>query len=56
MRIYIMDLQNATDVRKNWSITLDKVSHERPAYVKRTHDNVHSEFDVVGLSFLRRKV
>lgn len=40
MRIYIMDLQNATDVRKNWSITLDKVSHERPAYVKRTHDNV----------------
>ena len=35
-----MDLLNATDVRKNWSITLDKVAHEKPAYVKRTHDNV----------------
>ncbi len=35
-----MDLLNATDVRKNWSITLDTVSRERPAYVKRTHDNV----------------
>ena len=35
-----MDLLNATDVRKNWSVTLDKVAHERPAYVKRTHDNV----------------
>ena len=36
----IMDLLNATDVRKNWSFTLDQVAHERPAYVKRTHDNV----------------
>ncbi len=35
-----MDLLNATDVRKNWSITLDNVAHERPAYIKRTHDNV----------------
>ena len=35
-----MDMINATDVRKNWSITLDNVAHERPAYVKRTHDNV----------------
>lgn len=35
-----MDLLNATDVRKNWSVTLDLVAHERPAYVKRTHDNV----------------
>ena len=35
-----MDLLNATDVRKNWSVTLDQVAHERPAYVKRTHDNV----------------
>ena len=35
-----MDMINATDVRKNWSVTLDNVAHERPAYVKRTHDNV----------------
>ncbi len=35
-----MDMINATDVRKNWSITLDNVAHERPAYIKRTHDNV----------------
>lgn len=35
-----MDLLNATDVRKNWSITLDRVAREKPAYVKRTHDNV----------------
>ena len=35
-----MNLLNATDVRKNWSVTLDQVAHERPAYVKRTHDNV----------------
>lgn len=35
-----MDLLNATEVRKNWSVTLDKVAHEKPAYVKRTHDNV----------------
>ena len=35
-----MDMINATDVRKNWSVTVDNVAHERPAYVKRTHDNV----------------
>jgi hypothetical protein len=35
-----MDLLNATDVRKNWSLTLDRVAREKPAYVKRTHDNV----------------
>ena len=35
-----MDLLNATDVRKNWSVTLDNVAHEKPAYIKRTHDNV----------------
>ena len=35
-----MTVLNATDVRKNWSLTLDAVSHGRPAYVKRTHDNI----------------
>ena len=35
-----MDMLCATDVRKNWSLTLDSVVRERPAYVKRTHDNV----------------
>ena len=35
-----MDILNATDVRKNWSVTLDSVIHERPAYVKRTRDNL----------------
>ena len=35
-----MDLLNATDVRKNWSVTLENVAHEKPAYIKRTHDNV----------------
>ena len=35
-----MDLLNATDVRKNWSVTLDSVVRERPAYIKRTRDNL----------------
>ena len=35
-----MDILSATDVRKNWSVTLDSVIHERPAYVKRTRDNL----------------
>lgn len=35
-----MDMLNATDVRKNWSVTLDSVVREKPAYVKRTHDNI----------------
>ena len=33
-----MDILSATDVRKNWSMTLDSVIHVRPAYVKRTRD------------------
>lgn len=28
-----MDIQNATDIRKNWSVTLDSVVHDRPAYL-----------------------
>lgn len=35
-----MDMLSATDVRKNWSLTLDSVVRDRPAYVKRTHDSV----------------
>ncbi len=35
-----MDTMKATDVRKNWSVTLDSVVHNRPVYVKRTHDNI----------------
>ena len=31
---------NATDVRRNWSMTLDTVIRERPVYVKRVRDNV----------------
>ncbi len=32
--------QNASDVRKNWSMTIDSVVHERPVFVNRTHDRV----------------
>ena len=32
--------QNASDVRKNWSITIDTVVHDRPAFINRTHDYV----------------
>ena len=35
-----MDILNATDVRKKWSVTLDSVVHEKPVYLKRTHDNI----------------
>ena len=35
-----MDVMNATDVRKNWSVTLDTVIREKPVYVKRTRDNL----------------
>ena len=35
-----MDVMSATDVRKNWSVTLDTVIHEKPVYVKRTRDNL----------------
>lgn len=35
-----MNVLNATDVRKNWSVTLDSIVHDKPAYIKRTHDNI----------------
>ena len=35
-----MDVLSATDVRKNWSVTLDTVIHEKPVYIKRTRDNL----------------
>ena len=43
-----MEILSATDVRKNWSVTLDSVVHERPVYVRRTHDDVA----ILGLSTL----
>lgn len=30
--------QNASEVRKNWSMTIDSVIHVRPAFINRTHD------------------
>ncbi len=30
--------QNASDIRKNWSVTIDSVVHDRPAFISRTHD------------------
>ena len=35
-----MNMINATDGRKNWSLILDSVVHERPVYIKRTRDNL----------------
>ena len=32
--------KNATEVRKNWSMTIDSVVHERPAFISRTHDSI----------------
>lgn len=31
---------NASEVRKNWSTTIDSVVHNRPAFINRTHDYV----------------
>lgn len=31
---------SATEVRKEWSRVLDSVTRRRPAFIKRTHDNV----------------
>ena len=46
---------NATDVRKNWSMTLDTVIREKPVYVKRVRDNVaiinQSTLDIILSSF-----
>lgn len=35
-----MQLVSATDVRKEWSITLDSVIREKPVFIKRTRDVV----------------
>ena len=32
--------KNATEVRKNWSMTIDSVVHERPAFISRTHGSI----------------
>ena len=56
-----MDMLKATDVRKNWSLTLDSVVRERPAYIKRTHDSI-AMMDVstlndllIGYQFVAKK-
>lgn len=32
--------QNASEVRKKWSMTIDSAVHERPVFINRTHDRV----------------
>ncbi len=32
--------KSASEVRSNWSITLDSVVHKKPAFINRTHDHV----------------
>ena len=32
--------RNASEVRQNWSTTIDSVVRERPAFINRVHDNV----------------
>ena len=32
--------KNASDVRKNWSMTIDSVVHEKPAFINRTRDRL----------------
>jgi len=46
-----MDYLSSTDVRKNWSVTLDSVVRDKPAYIKRTHDEI-AMMDVRVLSYL----
>ena len=46
-----MEPISATDVRKNWSMTLDSVVRERPAYIKRTRDSI-ALIDVKTLSYI----
>ncbi len=48
-----MDVLSSTDVRKNWSETLDSVVRERPAYIKRTRDNLALMNIIRFLSFFR---
>lgn len=33
-------MENATNIRKNWSETVDKVVRNKPVFMKRTHDNL----------------
>ena len=33
-------LENATDIRKNWSETVDRVVREKPVFAKRTRDTI----------------
>ena len=43
---------NASDVRKNWSVTIDSVVHDRPVFINRTHDYVTMlDVDLLALSF-----
>lgn len=43
-----MLVQNSTDVRKDWSLTVDSVIREKPRFIKRTHDYMMlSNLDVV---------
>ena len=35
-----MVIMNATDVRKNWSVTVDTVIHEHPTFIRRTRDMI----------------
>ena len=32
--------QKASDVRKNWSMTIDSVVHDKPAFINRTRDRI----------------
>ena len=32
--------QSSTEIRNNFSLTIDKAVHERPQFIKRTHDKV----------------
>ena len=33
-------IKSASEVRSNWSVTIDSVVHDRPAFINRTHDYV----------------
>jgi len=32
--------KSATEVRKDWSDTIDTVAHRKPVFIQRTHDNL----------------
>jgi hypothetical protein len=43
-----MIVENSTDVRKDWSLTVDGVIREKPKFIKRTHDYMLlSNLDVI---------